>query len=103
MSFIDELYLIAKGFNLLYFGDVIRNSPLYSRRGKLIFWVDEPHSHKSDMNNEKNFIYKAGNVCIQTQWKVKIENIHLFMEFKEGWMTHVQKTLNSYESITNFI
>ena len=50
-----------------------------------------------------NFIYKAGNVCIQTQWKVKIENIHLFMEFKEGWKTHIQKTLKSYESITDCI
>ena len=50
-----------------------------------------------------NFLYKAGNVCIQTQWNVKIENIHLFMEFKEGWTTHVQKTLKSYESITDCI
>ena len=55
MSFIDELYLIAKGFNMLYFGDAIRNSPLYSRRGKLISWVDEPHSHENDMNNENKF------------------------------------------------
>ena len=46
-----------------------------------------------------NFIHKDGNVCIQTQWKVKIENIHLFMEFKEGWTTHVQKTLKSYENV----
>ena len=53
-----------------------------------------------------NFIHKAGNVCIQTQWKVKIENIHLFMKFKEGWTTHVQKkkkTLKSWENITDCI
>ena len=51
MSFIDELHLMAKGFNLLYFGDVIRNSPMYLRRDKLISEVDELHSRKNGMDN----------------------------------------------------
>ena len=55
------------------------------------------------INENKNSIHKAENVCIQTQWKVKIENIHLFIEFKEGWKTHVQKTLKSYENVTDCI
>ena len=33
------------------FGDVKRNSPIYSRRGKMIFEVDETHGHRIDMDS----------------------------------------------------
>ena len=37
-SFMNGLYLNGEheGFVLLYFGDVRRNSPIYSRQGKMI-------------------------------------------------------------------
>ena len=60
--FVDELYLMSTKVILLYFGDVKRNSPIYSRWGEMIPLVDEPHVHIIPMDGINKFIYKNGHI-----------------------------------------
>ena len=60
--FVDELYLTSTKVILLCFGDVKRNSPIYSRRGEMIPLVDEPHVHIIPMDGINKFIYKNGHI-----------------------------------------
>ena len=51
-----------KRFILPCFGDVKRNSPIYSRRGEMIPLVEEPHVHIIQMDGINKFIYKDGHI-----------------------------------------
>ena len=54
--FVDENHFLP------CFGDVKRNSPIYSRRGEMITLVDEPHVHIRHMDVINKFIYKDGHI-----------------------------------------
>ena len=57
-----EITLLILYVDEFYFGDVKRNSPIFSRRGEMIPLVDEPHVHIIPMDGVNKFIYKNGHI-----------------------------------------
>ena len=74
-----EITLLILYVDEFYFGDVKRNSPIYSRRGEMIPLVDEPHVHIIPMDGVNKFIYKNGHI----QTLVLMRNNHLFIRFEK--------------------